>query len=132
MKTLCVSLETAKALRARGWTKPTAFYWDSEERDILVMGEGSALVWDNDVFMPTAEEVLRELPPFIDAIKFDGKRERMERFNLLCRAEEVMYQCLRPLLCLWAVERIGRLSEAAAQMWIWCVENNYIKLEAKP
>jgi len=122
MKTLCVSLETAKALKAAGWTKPTVFAYR------MLDGE-----WKLDYFhelfageklsAPTAEEVLRELPE-----KIDLKEWRRDLQFLFIAPEkgkwEVSYGEFKKF-------RDKSLSEAAAQMWLWCVSEGHIKSEGK-
>lgn len=128
MKTLCISLETAKRLKAAGWKKPTAFvYFDSMlhskcEQWNLLPSDTDKFRGDTqeDCYAPTAEEVLRELPEAIN-----GKCLLIRRFNNTWRVSYGLGECAETE---WGEES---LSEAAAQMWLWCVEQGYVKPEVK-
>jgi hypothetical protein len=122
MKNLCVSLETAKALKAAGWTEDTC----------LAYGKNGYMLeppfgWSADMDLafpaPTAEEVLRELPE-----KIDLKEWRRDLQFLFIAPEkgkwEVSYGEFKKF-------RDKSLSEAAAQMWLWCVSEGHIKSEGK-
>lgn len=122
MKTLCVSLETAKKLKAAGWTKPTEFiYEDLGHRQQLRLG--SIKMNTGDFYAPTAEEVLRELPEKIDLNEW--RRDLQFIFISPEKGKwEVSYGQFKKF-------KNKSLSEAAALMWLWCVEQGYIKTEVK-
>jgi hypothetical protein len=134
MKTLCVSLETAKALKTKGWNKPTEFGWFKwayHEHDLgyfNTIAVAEKLGWEGweCLFAPTAEEVLRELP-----YKLNGKEYGEFLYIELWATGvwQIQYRVsARPI----KTTSNKSLSEAAAQMWIWCVDNHYITKEAKP
>jgi len=121
MRSICVSLETAKALKAAGWSKPTAFvYEDLGHRQQLRLG--AIKMNYGDCYAPTAEEVLRELP-------FGWKAGQYK-----CAGHYVKYPASHRHIHSHTEHNChsggAELAESAAQMWIWCVENKYI--EVKP
>lgn len=61
------SLEWAKKLQVAGFPQQTEFFIDTRNPDILVWDKMHAWDW-NDCFAatPTAEEILRRLPPVIE------------------------------------------------------------------
>lgn len=142
LKDLVVSLETAKKLKATGWTKPTAFYWVdvpgqgwvlSEKREecfVWVNPDGGTACYSlaavrNYFAAPTAEEILRELPNLIVTKTLN----RCRTYSLLIKPANLGYVLTYGAI---ALQSAPTLSEAAAQMWLWCIEQGYIKTEAKP
>ena len=130
MKTLCVSLDTAKALKAAGWTKPTHFQWliknNGSQPDQIVDFHTDHHSENHYTYFPcpTAEEVLRELPEKIDLNEW--RRDLQFIFISPEKGKwEVSYGQFKKF-------KNKSLSEAAAQIWLWCVEQGHIKTEAKP
>lgn len=111
---ICVSLETGKKLQAAGWNKPTHFRygppWNSKD----------------EIYMPIAEEILRELPKCVKCphMKYSSDLEIfVNAFDKWAIKYEPWYPDEpRPF------SSNKSLAEAAAQMWLWCVENGYIKI----
>lgn len=115
---LVVSLDTAKKLKEKGWTKPTVHCWSMSN-----ISNGEYRVYlsahlANDINAPTAEEILRELPDYIH--DDDGKIQWLY-INRYDNEYHVGYQYIQDFCH-------KSLSEAAAQMWIWCKENNYLEV----
>lgn len=133
MKTLCVSLETAKKLKAAGWTKPTEFAWIHNPRgenwsigNAKTFNAAEILEW---YYTPTAEEILRELPIELT----DDAETPLELVVVRDRTYWYVGYAVSEEVTPFSEEYHDKsLSEAAAQMWIWCVERGYIKTEAKP
>ena len=132
MKSICVSLETSKALKAADWTKPTVFVWvrygsPSLPRRVLEQRIDNPPISESFgewYYAPTAEEVLRELPSQIKSISAHFRIYRTE----------TKWQCSYDRYGVHAdiVKTHESLSEAASQMWLWCVSEGHIKTEAKP
>lgn len=117
MKSLCVSLETAKALKAAGWTKPTAFVYawpiipaphisEADNWELVATVAGWEIK-DTILAAPTAEEILRELPEeinsyYLDIHKNDGNYA-------------IAYQAQAYAKILKRISKISNISEAAAQ-----------------
>lgn len=116
---LVVSLDIARRLKEKGWNKPTVFVWVSRPGgpspyiDLKVNLGG----YTDDFILPapTAEEVLRELPEDLNnqGWLYVGKCHEGWRV-------EYGYPG-----CLILRLKAKSLSEAAAQMWLWCKENKY-------
>ena len=136
MKTLCVSLETAKKLKTAGWKKPTALAWvkhspwflaenkELPEWELVPVSIFDIRGYEESYYAPTAEEVLRELPEKIDLNEW--RRDLQFIFISPEKGKwEVSYGQFKKF-------KNKSLAEAAAQMWLWCVEQGYIKTEAKP
>lgn len=122
MKSLCVSLETAKALKVAGWTKDTCLAY-GKNGEMLEPPFGWSADMDLAFPAPTAEEVLRELPR-----GFFVTKEINDIWRIFYNEWEDGFGNDVPD----PTQTNESLSEAAAQMWLWCVENGYIKTEAKP
>lgn len=122
MKSICVSLETAKKLKEAGWNKQTVFIFSGSQEIQMVNKIGGALFHD-DIYAPTAEEILRELKATSEALKklwwLVGDYDEI---GIIFRIQYEIYDEHKP--CVFINKS---LSEAAAQMWLWCKENGYIK-----
>lgn len=127
MKDLVVSLETAEKLKAAGWKKRTYFRW-------LIKNNGSLEPQIVDFHTlecsekhytyfpcPTFEEVFRELPHGVSG--FYAAKQSSEKYLVTSSEwDDGFGGDIEP-----PSSENKSLSEAAAQMWLWCVENGYIK-----
>lgn len=124
---LVVSLETAKKLKAAGWSKPTAFVQVKHSNKIYELRAHSTSMDTYKVPYlpaPTAEEILRELPESI-------KIKRKPLWLSIHKDADIVGFFLSYLsgdnVDMVVMPSNKSLSEAAAQMWIWCKENNYLE-----
>jgi len=112
MKSLCVSIETAKELKAAGWMKPTELSWYTDGTRIRIRPSGlsgiQTLVEDENP-APTAEEILRELPKDLE--------DKAMLVRYFPNAWRVSFGLGEGTLVDFGEYT---LSEAAAQMWLWC------------
>jgi len=121
---LVVSLDTAKKLKAAGWIKPTAHCWSMSN---ISNGEYRVYVsahLANDINAPTAEEILVELP----IQRIDDGDTPLELAISRCRTYWYVAYLVSEEVAPYETEfHDVSLSEAAAQMWLWCKKEGYIK-----
>lgn len=122
---LVVSLGTAKKMKAAGWTKPTVFAWVCSDGHWIVEATKNIIKPPETHLIPacTAEEILVELPPhFI----YKGIQYFIQLWKWRTDIWQICYRrCEENCVSI----QHKSLSEAAAQMWLWCVDKGFIKTE---
>lgn len=127
MNNITVSLEKAKNLKEAGWMEPTEFVGHIEEVnidgdcDFIITHRGAKGVWRNkgesELWFPTAEEILRELPQIISdkymTIFKDGDSWLVE-YNTIPQSPDSFYK------------DADTLANAAASMYCYLSDNNLL------
>ncbi len=156
-ESITVSLEMAKKLQESGWmANPTIFSWGKTmegEWTILKPGtewfltgfehycegimEGKPIELKDHLAAPTAEEILRELPPHRIDAKKNGDVVGYDLYCKQCFGVDAMegrwkvwYFRFRDgceLAPLGMPQYADTLANAAAEMWIYLKENNLLK-----
>ncbi len=115
---ITVSLEKAKELREAGWIIPTYFTWNTTTNSLCGGVSDMGYLW-----MPTAEEILRELP---DHFVTNRTKRRLTIDLSDNRIEEeqwaIFYGSHGELYELYGFN----LANAAASMWIYLKNNNLL------
>ena len=120
IESIVVSREMGEKLKAAGWTKPTHYKWRTTDNMLCIACDECI-----SCPAPTAEEILAELPDKTFPLKLYAGNIVMKCFHT--RGKWVVRFTADGHEC-----RAKALSEAAAQMWLWCVEKGHIKPGAKP
>lgn len=130
MNSICVSVDTAKKLKEAGWTKLTKIVSIATQKSNLwrpILSEGMDLsIYSEWYYVPTAEEILRELPNRIKFIYGQSGWQYLEIY----KADDDLY-VFKYADYLHRNVKVGgiskSLSEAAAQMWLFMKKGGYIK-----
>lgn len=118
LESIVTSLEISKKLDAAGYPqKESINYWcflNTEEEPIVV---GLKRPKDDEIAAPTAEEILRRLPgkitgPLYLDVQFKGEPRKWR--VAFCGSQSIY------------LELEDSLANAAAQMWIYLKENNFL------
>ncbi len=136
MNNITASLSTAKRLRDAGWDKETEFVYDPK-MGVRWIGEEYSDCLDIGFGVPTAEEILRELPWEYD----DEEYEYEDGYDRCLPPNAYISHTLylevgRNSEDEWRVSYNcpaggynkfgGTLANAAAEMWIYLKENNLL------
>ena len=117
LEELVVSKETAEKMVAAGWKTPTVFIHHPTG---VRLKKPADSICGIPLWMPTSEEILRELPGKTGNIKVSVGANAVTGlavYEVICVIRRVVIKVIID----------DKLSEAAAYMWLWCVERGYVK-----
>jgi len=121
---LVVSREIGEKLKSAGWNKPTAFVWiqcrDGDDYEIHEHNYDCEKM-NTAIPAPTAEELLAELPA---SVIIKSGEYWLSIYKWRIGSWQIQYSKNGKILNTTVA---SSLAEAAARMWLWCVEHNYIQ-----
>ncbi len=134
-ESIVVSLEQAKALKKAGWPQDESnFYWEEwndpteQKGPFVVFHETEFIETHVVVTAPTAEEILRELPP---SVQIDGITVYLSIFDdrdwVGDHSWDICYSPDHGWSSDVHVRDKDNFAGACAQMWCYLSENNLLK-----